>query len=97
MAAGLPKARSDVDNQSGSLSVSLRNIFDAIDQFKLFLDSTPDAELEAAPYNYTAGDVATLKSAYNDLAKLGRIYRGADTQSSAYDFRTFAHQLTGVL
>lgn len=97
MAAGLPKARADVDNQSGTLAVSLRNIFDAIDQFKLFLDSTPDADLTSAPYNYTSQDVATLKSAYNDLAKLGQIYRGEIGQSPAYDFRTFAHQLTGVL
>jgi hypothetical protein len=97
MAVGFPKARADVDQQAGSLAVSLRNTFDAIDQFKLFLDSTPDAELEAAPYNYTPGDVAVLKSAYNDLAKLGGIYRGTGTQAQAYDFRTFAHQLTGVL
>lgn len=97
MSVGFPKAQADVDDRAGSLSVSLRNTFDAIDQFKLFLDSTPDADLIKAPYNYTSQDVATLKSAYNDLAKLGQIYRGEIDQSPAYDFRTFAHQLTGVL
>jgi hypothetical protein len=97
MAVGFPKARADVDDRAGSLAVTLRNTFDGIDQFKLFLDSTPDADLTSAPYNYTAGDVAVLKSAYNDLAKLAQIYRGEIEQSPAYDFRTFAHQLTGVL
>lgn len=97
MSVGFPKARAEVDNQAGNLAVTLRNTFEAIDQYKLFLDSTPDAELTAAPYNYTTQEVSILKSAYNDLAKLGQIYRGADTQSPAYDFRTFAHQLTGVL
>src|SRR4029077_12873558 len=97
MAVGFPKARADVDDRSGSLAVTLRNTFDAINQFKLFLDSTPDADLTSAPYNYTAADVAVLKSAYNDLAKLGQIYQGEIGQSPAYDFRTFAHQLTGVL
>jgi hypothetical protein len=97
MSVGLPKGRSEVDDRSGSLAASLRNTFDAIDQFKLFLDSTPDADLQAPPYNYTSQDVAYLKSAYNDLAKLGQIYRGEIAQTPAYDFRSFAKYLTGVL
>lgn len=97
MPVGFPQARADVDDRAGTLAVTIRNTFDAIDQFKLFLDSTPDADLTKAPYNYTSQDVAILKSAYNDLAKLGQIYRGEIDQSPAYDFRTFAHQLTGVL
>src|SRR4029077_5611118 len=97
MAVGFPKARAHVGDRAGSFAGPPRNTFDGIDQFKLFLDSTPDADLTSAPYNYTAGDVAVLKSAYNDLAKLAQIYRGEIEQSPAYDFRTFAHQLTGVL
>jgi hypothetical protein len=97
MSVGFPKARAEVDNQSGTLAVSLRNLFDGIDNFKAFLDETPDADLQAPPYNYTAQDVAYLKSAFNDLAKLGQIYRGQGTQSTPYDFRTFANHLTGVL
>lgn len=97
MSVGFPKARSEVDDRAGTLAVTIRNTFDAIDQFKLFLDSTPDAELTSAPYNYTSTEVAQLKSAYNDLANLGRIYRGEVNLDEAYDFRTFAHLLTGVL
>jgi hypothetical protein len=97
MSVGFPKSRADVDDRAGSLTVSLRNNFDAIDQFKRFLDSTTDDELTKAPYNYTAQDVAYLKSAFNDMAKLGQIYRGEVDQSPAYDFRTFAQYLTGVL
>jgi hypothetical protein len=97
MSVGYPKARADVDDRAGSLAVSIRNTFDAIDQFKAFLDSTPDSDLQAPPYNYSSQDVAYLKSAYNDLAKLGQIYRGEIGQSPAYDFRSFAKYLTGVL
>lgn len=97
MSVGFPKARADVDNQSGTLAVTLRNLFDQIDNFKAYLDATPDADLTGAPYNYTSQEVAYLKSAYNDLAKLGQIYRGQATQSTAYDFQTFAKHLTGVL
>lgn len=97
MSVGLPKARADVDDRAGSLAISLRNTFESIDQFKLFLDAMPDAELTTPPYNYTTQEVAYLKSAYNDLAKLGRIYRGELDQSPPYDFTTFAKYLTGVL
>jgi hypothetical protein len=97
MSVGFPKARAEIDDRSGTLAVTIRNTFDAIDQFKMFLDSTPDADLTSAPYNYTAQEVAVLKSAYNDLAKLGQIYRGEIDLPDAYDFRTFAHLLTGVL
>lgn len=97
MSVGFPKARADVDDRAGSLATGIRNTFESIDQFKLFLDATPDSELIAPPYNYTTQEVAYLKSAYNDLAKLGRIYRGEISQTPPYDFTTFAKYLTGVL
>lgn len=95
--AGFSRARADIDQRAGTLVLTLRNTFDEIDRFQNFLAGTPDADLQAAPINYTAGEVAQLKSAIADLAKLSAIFRGADTQSPAYDFRTFAKQLVGVL
>ena len=97
MAAGYPRARADIDQRAGTLVLTLRNTFDEIDRFQAFLAGTPDAELTAAPTNYTATEIAQLKSAFVDLARLGRIYRGTEAAPNAYDFRTFAQLLTGVL
>lgn len=97
MAAGLARNRVDIDQRAGTLAVTLRNAFDEVDRFKAFLDTIPDADLEAAPFNYSAADVAQLKSAFADLTLLGRIYRGEEASEVAYDFQTFAKQLTGVL
>lgn len=97
MAVGYPKTRADIDDRAGALAVGLRNVFAQIDAFKTFLDATPDADLTAAPINYTSGDVAVLKSAFGDLAKLAAIYRGEQSLAAAQDFRAFAKQLAGVL
>lgn len=97
MAAGYPRARADIDQRAGTLAITLRNVFDEIDRFKSFLDATPDADLEAAPISYSPTDVAQLKSAFTDLALLGAIYRGESSASTAYDYRTFAKLLVGVL
>lgn len=97
MSVGYPRSRADIDQRAGTLCVQLRNTFDEIDRFKTFLDATPDVDLEAAPTNYTVTDVAQLKSAFTDLAKLAAIYRGEQTQATPYDFATFAKLLTGVL
>jgi hypothetical protein len=95
--AGYTRSRNDIDQQAGTLAVTLRNTFAAIDRFGDFLDGMPDADLEAAPYNYTGTEVAQLKSAIADLRTLAGIYRGTDTAATAYDFQTFAKLLTGVL
>lgn len=97
MAVGYPKGKSEVDERSGTICVSLRNILEEVLQFQQFLQATPDADLTSPPYNYTEQDVAVLKSAFNDLTKLAHIYLGQDTQLDPYDFRTFSKLLTGVL
>jgi hypothetical protein len=97
VSVGYPKGKSEVDERSGTICVSLRNILEEVDAFQLLLQATPDSDLTAPPYNYTSQEVAVLKSAFNDLAKLAAIYRGEQTQPDAYDFRTFSKLLTGVL
>jgi hypothetical protein len=97
VAAGLPRNRVDIDQRAGTLAVTLRNAFDEVDRFAAFLNTMPDADLEAAPYNYTSTDVAQMKSAFGDLARLGRVYRGEEAGGAAYDFQTFAKLLTGVM
>jgi len=89
--------RVDIDQRAGTLAVTLRNAFAEVDRFAAFLATLPDADLEAAPYNYSSTEVAQLKSAFGDLARLARIYRGEEAGGNAYDFQTFAKLLTGVL
>lgn len=97
MSVGYPKGKADVDERSGTICISLRNILDEVLAFQSFLQSTPDSDLTGPPYNYTGQEVAVLKSAFNDLAKLSGIYEGKIALPEPYDFRTFAHLLTGVL
>lgn len=95
--AGYPQTRADIDDRSGALAVGLRNLFEQIDAFGSYLDGTPDNTLQTPPQSYTNAEVAQLKSAFNDLRRLGRIYRGEEAGGDAYDFRSFARLLTGVL
>ena len=95
--AGFPQARADIDQRAGTLVLTLRNVFDEVDRFQDFLTATPDATLEAAPTSYTTTEVAQLKSAFNDLSRLGRVFRGEEAGGATYDFRQFAKLLTGVL
>ena len=97
MSVGYPKGKADVDERSGTICISLRNILDEVRTFQDFLQSTPDSDLTTAPYNYDPQEVAILKSAFNDLTKLSDIYEGKQSLPEAYDFTTFAHLLTGVL
>ena len=97
MAVGYPQGRADIDQRAGTLTASLRNLFDEIDRFETFLLATPDVDLEAPAIGYTSQEVAVLKSAFGDLSQLGRIYRGQEDLDTAKDFRTFAKLLTGVL
>jgi hypothetical protein len=96
MAVGYPKTRAEIDDRAGNLATTVRNLFDEIDRFQAFLATMPDADLTAAPINYTSQDVAYLKSAMTDLARLGRVFRGQEPVSPAYDFRQFAKLLMGV-
>ena len=88
MAVGTPTSRASVDATSGDLVRSLDRVATQIDEFKAWLDATPDAELTSPAYGYSTEDVALLKSAYNDLSTLIGLYR---TQ-----YRQFAGQLAGM-
>jgi hypothetical protein len=95
--AGLPRNRVDIDQRAGILAMTVRNTFDEVDRFQAFLSTMPDADLSKAPYDYTAAEVAQMKSAFADLARLARIYRGEEDGGGAYDFQTFVKLLTGVM
>lgn len=96
MSVGLSPTKSQIDSAAGSEVNELEMRFSRIERIKAWLDETPDATLEAAPYSYTNGEVAILKSAYSDLKQLIDIYRGGANLASAKDFRAFAKQLRGL-
>ena len=94
MTVGYAVSKADCDGRAGALALALRTDFDAIRNFKIWLDAQTDPVLTSL--GYAAGEIATLRSALTDLAHLGGIYEGTQTQGAAYDFRTFAKLLTGV-
>lgn len=94
MSVGYAVGKADVDARIGALALGLRTDFDSIKNFKIWLDAQTDPML--TNMGYVSGEIATLRSATADLAKLAAIYEGTQTQSPVYDFRSFAKLLTGV-
>lgn len=97
MSVGLSApSKAQIDALAGSLPMTLENWIVQVERFQAFLAATLDATLTASPYSYTAGEVAILKSAYNDFTQLIAIYRGTQNLAVAKDFRTFSKQLIGT-
>ena len=94
MSVGMTASKGDVDSQAGQVTLQLREAMRAVQLFQGWLATQPDADLVAL--GYTSGEVATLKSAMNDLNQLRTIYEGTATLAVAKDFRAFAKLLTGV-
>lgn len=94
MPVGYVTTKSNIDTRAGSLAVELRDKLVEVRNFKYWLDSAIDADLVS--YGYDATDISRLRSAFNDLDKLARIFLGTQDLPVAYDFRTFAKFLTGV-
>lgn len=88
--------RGGVDAIVGSLSRQIEQWAADTLKIKAFLDATPDATLEVPPYNYSADDVALIKSAFTDLALLAGIYLGQQTIDTARDLGTFSRRLAGI-
>lgn len=83
--------RQTLNAQAGSLCRQVDNAFLRVQQFKLFLDTIPDATLISL-YGYAQADIDILRSALSDIEQLRGIYQGASTLGVAKDFRTFAKQ-----
>lgn len=97
MSVGFPQTAAEVNARSGQLALTLRDTFTQVQNFKAFLDSVTDTQLGAAPFSFATGDISVLRSSFVDLDKLRTVYQGTATQATTYDFRTFAHLLTGAL
>lgn len=88
MSVGIALTKAGVDSRSGNLTWTLTDTLNQIHAYQARLVSIPDATLVAL--GYSAGEVATLKSAFTDLDKLYSIFNGTQTQATTYNFTTFA-------
>jgi len=95
MSVGLTKGKADIDQRAALCALTLRDTFDKIKAFKAYLDTVTVADLEAL--TYTTTEANQLKSAFTDLDQLRTVYEGTGTRTPAYDYRTFAKLLTGVV
>lgn len=94
MAVGLAVTKAELDSRAGDIARRFQQSFDDVATMQGFLDATPNADLVAL--GYTDQEVATLKTAWADLALLARVWVGAEALPSPKDFRTFVRQLWGV-
>ena len=94
MPAGLPITKPEIDARAGDIARRFQQAFDDVATMAGFLSRTVDQDLIGL--GYSADDVATLKTAYTDLAQLGKIWAGAEALPAAKDFRTFVSRLWGV-
>lgn len=93
MSLGYLVTKNDVDSKVASLALTLRTNFDAVRNFKIWLDTKTDPDLTAM--GYTSGEVATLRSATADMDELRRIYEGL-IAAGQKDYRAFTKLVTGV-
>jgi hypothetical protein len=94
MSVGLAQSKSEVDARAGDIARRFQQTFRDVGTLKSYLDRTADADLVAL--GYTDPEVATLRSAADDMWTLTTIFTGSATQTAAYDFRQFLSALWGV-
>jgi hypothetical protein len=94
MSVGHPISKQEIDILAGDIARAFQDRFIDVGTMQSFLLATPNADLEAL--GYTADDVATLKTAFTDLAQLANIWAGQEALAAAKDFRVFVSRLWGV-
>lgn len=95
MTVGASKTRMDIDATAAQVARQLFSAFEAVKQFKAWLDTQVNADLEAL--GYSAYDVAVLKSALADLDDLAKAFDGTlPNRPLPYAYQTFAKQLLGT-
>jgi hypothetical protein len=96
MPVGLPVDKFQLDQQAGNLARTLEQFANQAEQLKTYLDATPDTDLEEPPFNYSPEDVALLKSAVTDMAKVAGLYQGTDSLAAPQDLGVFSRRLMGL-
>lgn len=90
-------SKSQIDLTSGNLSATIETWSTQVLNFKDYLDSATDEILKAPPFGYSDDNIAVLKSAFNDLSLLARIYQGTDALPEPRDLGAFSRRLAGLV
>ena len=93
MSVGLNPSKAEIDNQAGLIAKDLDSATSRCLDFQTYLLGQQEADLVAL--GYTSAEVATLKSAFTDAAKVTAIFRGEVAAATAYDYRAFLKQIWG--
>jgi hypothetical protein len=94
MSVGLTISKDEIDRRAGDTASAFQRAFNDVAMLKSYLDATPDNDMVLL--GYTASEVASLKTAWNDLWRLYTVWTGTATVDQPYDFRTFVRRLWGV-
>jgi hypothetical protein len=94
MSVGLPVTKEEIDTRSGDIARVFQRAFGDVVTMQEYLLATTEADL--VTLGYTPDEVASLKTAFNDLAQLGTIWIGTADLPAAKDFRVFVRRLWGV-
>ena len=89
--------KAQIDGTSGNLSATIETWTGQVLSFKEYLDAATDEMLMAPPFGYSQDNIDVLKSAFNDLSLLARIYKGEDVLAEARDLGTFSRRLAGLV
>jgi hypothetical protein len=95
MSVGRTNSKTELDSALGAITSSLFATMDNVAKVKSSVDAITDTALQAAPFGYTAGEVAQIRSMLTDLDKLRTVFVGTATQATTYDFRTFSKLALG--
>lgn len=94
MSVGYTVDKTVLDGVAGSTVQALRDTFDQVDRVKAWLDARTDSEIVAL--GYSSGEVATLKSAFTQLAALRAVMVGQQAVAAPNDFLFFGRKLLGL-
>jgi len=88
--------KGQVDSIAGQISRQIQQWAPDALKMQEWLITMPDADLEKPPFMYSSEDIATLKSAFNDLALLANIFYGQAEITPARDLSIFSRRLAGL-
>lgn len=94
MSVGLAVTKQEIDSRAGDIARLFQRQFEDVATMQGYLTARTEADLVAL--GYTADEVASLKTAFTDLAQLARIWTGSEPLPAAKDFRVFVSRLWGV-
>lgn len=96
MTLGAPQDQNAINARIYGLSVNVRDVFNAIANFKAFIDSKTDADLTTGiSPGFTPAEVTLLRAAATDLDNLRKVGTGLQTQPSVSNFLFNSNKLVG--